>query len=151
MVRFGWNFVGANICTFLGLPQIFEAIPGFISDTAPCQKKPGRASKILGNPAVGADIGTCKFSAKSDNFVNSWAKQQGSGQRHREALYWKKAVPMSLLDETITKKADFHHKKEYNKCCSWHKNLQLWFSDHLKILKTVLWSKFWDQIRPRFW
>ena len=36
---------------------------------------------------VGADIGTCKISAKSDNLVTSWAKQQGSGQRHREALY----------------------------------------------------------------
>ena len=50
------------------------------------KKKPGRASKILGNLTVGADIGTCKISAKSDNLVTSWAKQQGSGQRHREAV-----------------------------------------------------------------
>ena len=49
---------------------------------------PGRASKILGILTVGADIGTCKISAKSDNLVTSWAKQQGSGQRHRAALYY---------------------------------------------------------------
>ena len=33
---------------------------------APCQKKPGRASKILGNLTARADIGTCKISARSD-------------------------------------------------------------------------------------
>ena len=29
-----------------------------------CEKKPGRASKILGNLTDGADIGTCKISAQ---------------------------------------------------------------------------------------
>ena len=46
-----------------------------------------KLQKILGNLRVGADIGTCKISAQSDNLVTSWAKQQGSGQRHRAALY----------------------------------------------------------------
>ena len=33
MVRFGWNFACTNICTFFGLSQIFEALPGFFSHT----------------------------------------------------------------------------------------------------------------------
>ena len=89
MVWFGWNFVGANICTFLDLLQNFDALRfSFFSDTIPCQKKPvGRGSKILGDLTVGADIGTCKISARSDNLVTFWAKQQIRGPNHREALY----------------------------------------------------------------
>ena len=104
MVRLGWNFACTNICTFLGLSQIFDALPGFFFAHR-VKKKPGRASKILGNLTVGADIGTCKISAKSDNLVTSWAKQQGSGQRHRAALYDDRGLPTerkrSLLEQTI--------------------------------------------------
>ena len=47
------------------IPKIFEALPGFFF--AHCvKKKPGRASKILGNLKARADIGTCKISARSD-------------------------------------------------------------------------------------
>ena len=65
MVRLGWNFACTKICTFLDLSQIFEALPGFFFAHR-VKKKPGRASKILGNLTTRADIGTCKISARSD-------------------------------------------------------------------------------------
>ena len=64
--------------------KIFEALSGFFGHRA--KKKPGRASKILGNLTVGADIGTCKISAKSDNLVTSCVKPKGFALNHREAL-----------------------------------------------------------------
>ena len=67
------------------IPTIFEALPGIFSHTV-SKKKPGRASKILGNLMVGADIGKYKISARSDNLVTSWATSKGSGPFRREAL-----------------------------------------------------------------
>ena len=51
-------------------PEIFEALSGFFFAHR-VKKKPGGASKFLGNLTVGADIGTYKISAKSDNLVTS--------------------------------------------------------------------------------
>ena len=62
----GRDFACTNICTFLDLSQIFEALPGFFP-TQCAKKKPGKTSKFLGIFMVGADIGTSKFSARSDH------------------------------------------------------------------------------------
>ena len=55
--------------------NLFYALPGFFFGHR-VKKKPGRASKILGNITVGADIGACKISAKSVHLVTSCVKVQ---------------------------------------------------------------------------
>ena len=86
LVRCGCNFACANICTFLGLWQIFADLKGFFL-TRCAKKSLVELQKFVTSQGICRYWHMQNFSQIVQPCYSSWAKSQGSGPKHREALW----------------------------------------------------------------